>query len=668
MKTYLSNIFQKLQMSGYPFMLILALIVGALGGLIAVEFRLLTGYLQQFFYRQAFPSITYLMELPLYVKFLAPIIGAAVVGPLVYFCSHEAEGHGVPEVMKAVAVNHGIIRSRVVLIKYLASALSIGSGASVGRTGPIVQVAASLGSSVGQWMKLNPARIKTLIGCGAAAGIAATFNAPIAGVLFALEVIIGDFGLAHFSPIVIASVVATVVSRGVLGNKVAFHIIPYQLHSSWELPLYLVMGLLMAPLAVLFVGILQKMEDFFDWLAFPEYGKPVIGAMVVGLIAAFGLPHVSGVGYETIEMALVGKLSLSLLLLLCLAKIVATSITISSGNSGGVFAPSLFIGAIAGGAYGQIVARLFPGVTAAPGAYALVGTSAMVAATTHAPLTAILLLFEMTNNYDIILPLMLTAIVSTITAKKLYPASIYTVKLLRQGINVQRGEDLNLLKNLRAGEIMNQEFVCFQEEWSLDKLLAGALEKGFNSLIIVDRDNKFRGLIYINDIVRVMRKNKHTSSSKILKTNVPKVYRYTSLDVVSHYFANDPWEVLPVLESNDQLAGTIKFYDLLRNYNREVFKRSMASGLDSQIHKRFRKFIQIGSRYSLCEIETPLALVGMALKDTALRERYRVSILLVRRSDEVMVPPASFVFQTGDYLLLAGKTEDVEAIKTALLG
>src|SRR5210317_106521 len=425
----------ELRTNEHTIMAALAVAVGLAGGFGAVGFRYLINFFQTLAYGSSDELLHVVLALPWYLKVWVPAAGGLVVGPLVYFFAREAKGHGVPEVMEAVALKGGVIRKRVVIVKSLASAISISTGGSVGREGPIVQIGSAIGSTLGQILNVSAERMRTLVGCGAAAGIAATFNAPIAGSMFALEVILGEFGLATFSPIVISSVVATAVSRAFLGDIPAFIVPAYELVSVWEFPMYMVLGLFCAVVGVSFTKILYKVEDLFDDFKFPEYLKAIIGGVILGAGGLF-FPEILGVGYGGIDLALGQQLAWYLLLLLIVVKVMATSITIGSGGSGGIFAPSLFLGAMAGGFFGAVVHQLFPTVTASPGAYSIVGMGALVSATTHGPLSAMLILFEMTGNYKIILPLMLSCILATIFAGQLMKDSIYTLKLARRGINI----------------------------------------------------------------------------------------------------------------------------------------------------------------------------------------------------------------------------------------
>ena len=337
-----------------------ALLVGLGAGLGAVVFRWLIDLVHKLSFEDLGQALPFLGD---YVLVLAPALGGLIVGPLIYFFAREAKGHGVPEVMEAVALRGGRIRPIVVVIKSLASSISIGSGGSVGREGPIVQIGSALGSTLGQALHMSDERIRNLVACGAAGGIAATFNAPIAGVIFALEVILGEFSVRYFSTVVISSVTASVVGRIALGDVPAFVIQPYQLVSPWELVFYTLMGVLAAFVAVAFTRILYLFEDAFDaWKRFPEYLKTPVGGLLLGLggllfvrsnqSLGMGVPGdpvaFFGVGYDAMEWALLGQGTVLLLLGLVVIKILATSLTIGSGGSGGVFAPSLFIGVDAG--------------------------------------------------------------------------------------------------------------------------------------------------------------------------------------------------------------------------------------------------------------------------------------------------------------------------------
>ncbi len=560
-------------------MAVLAVIVGLAAGFGAVGFRHLIDFFQSIAYGSSDELLEVVATIPWNIKIWIPALGGLIVGPLVYFLAREAKGHGVPEVMEAVALKSGVIRKRVVVVKSLASAISISTGGSVGREGPIVQIGSAIGSTLGQALKVSPDRMRALVGCGAAAGIAATFNAPIAGSMFALEVILGDFGLATFSPIVISSVVATVVSRAYLGDTPAFIVPAYELVSAWELPLYLVLGVFCAVVAVVFTKTLYQVEDLFDSLKFPEYFKAVLGGMLLGLLGLV-FPQILGVGYGAMDAALMQQIAWWLMLVLVIVKVFATSITIGSGGSGGIFAPSLFLGAMAGGFFGMAVHTLFPTVTASPGAYSIVGMGAVVAATTHGPLAAILILFEMTGDYKIILPLMFACIVGTITSSQLLKDSIYTLKLARRGIDIKEGKEVNILKSIQVREIMSEEVEIIPEGWVLEKMTDKISKSKFNSFPVLDSDNKLCGILSFNDYSEAIFDEdlKHLVVAKDLATpNVVTVSTLDNLYTALEKISRKDFATLPVVSANDpgELVGIISRRDIIGAYDKAVLKKSL---------------------------------------------------------------------------------------------
>jgi len=567
-------------------MAILAVIVGLAAGFGAVGFRYLITFIQSIFYGPGDDFIELARSTPWYFRIWVPALGGLVIGPLVYFLAREAKGHGVPEVMEAVALRSGIIRKRVVFIKSLTSAICIGTGGSVGREGPIVQIGSAIGSTIGQLLRVSADRIRTLVGCGAAAGIAATFNAPIAGTMFAIEVILGDFGLAIFSPIVISSVVATAVSRHFLGDTPAFIVPAYELISVWELPLYVILGLFCAVAAVTFTTLLYRSEDIFDHLRFPEYLKAALGGLILGVMGLL-FPHILGVGYAAIDLSLMEGLSLWLLFVLALCKILATSITIGSGGSGGIFAPSLFIGAMVGGFFGTVAHQIFPEATASPGAYSIVGMGAVVSGTTHGPLSAILILFEMTGDYKIILPLMIACIISSMASSQLLEESIYTLKLARRGVNIRDGKEINVLKSIRVKDVMNSEVETIPENLSLGRLAEKISKSKYNSFPVVVGDDNLTGILSFFDCRDVIfdKNLKELVVAKDLAT--PEVVTvslddnlYNALEKITL----KDFSILPVVSPDNpsQLLGVLTRRDIIGAYSKAVIKKSIF--VTTQVH------------------------------------------------------------------------------------
>ncbi len=557
----------------------LAIFIGLLGGFGAIGFRLLIRAVQGIFYGSGPDLVEIVSSIPWYWKILIPAIGGLVVGPLIFFFAREAKGHGVPEVMEAVALRSGIIRKRVVIVKSLASAICMGSGGSVGREGPIVQIGSAIGSAFGQILRVSGNRLRNLVGCGAAAGIAATFNAPIAGAIFALEVILGEFEMGTFGPIVLASVMATVVSRAFLGNYPAFSIPEYHLVSTWEIPAYLIMGFLAGLVALLFTKTLYKSEDFWNGLKIPEYVKPALGGFIIGGLSLL-FPQILGVGYETITVALLGMMPWFLLLILVFVKIAATSLTIGSGGSGGIFAPSLFIGAMMGGVYGNVVHYLFPSVTASPGAYSLVGMGAIVAGATHAPITAILILFELTDDYRIILPLMMTCILSALTASQLKRESIYTMKLVRRGIDVRAGKEISILKSLSVRDFMIRDVAFVSEIMPLSGFLHFIKESIHMYFPVVNDKEDLVGIISLRDIRPILLEESLMDlviAKDIMTEDVITLTTDENLYDAMGKFAIKDIGQLPVVQKDNpkRVVGMLKRTDMILAYNNAVLRRSI---------------------------------------------------------------------------------------------
>ncbi|HEX4700410.1 MAG TPA: chloride channel protein, partial [Actinomycetes bacterium] len=431
--------------SGSSGLVVVAVLVGAGAGLGAVVFRWLieratwvfTGRLG---FASAFPgdhaAHPWLPWLGAGFLVLAPAVGGLVQGPLVERFAPEARGHGVPEVMYAVSRRGGRIPGRVAVVKALASAVCIGSGGSVGREGPIVQIGAALGSSLGRIARLPEARLRTLVACGAAGGIAATFNAPIAGVFFALELLLRDFAAESFGAVVLAAVTASVAGRAAFGDTPFLRLPAFSLTSPWEYLLYATLGLAAGAAGVLFTRVLYGVEDICDrlWRG-ARWARPAVGGLLLGGVL-LALPQMYGVGYPVLSRAVHGRYALAFLLVLLLGKMLATSLTIGIGGSGGVFAPTLFCGAMLGAAFGDVAVWLLPGTAGSVGAYALVGMGAVFAGAARAPITAVLILFELTGEYSIILPLMLAIVLATGVSKALSRDTVYTLKLRRRGVDV----------------------------------------------------------------------------------------------------------------------------------------------------------------------------------------------------------------------------------------
>jgi CIC family chloride channel protein len=575
----ISSILRALSINEHVVMAVLATLVGLAAGFGALGFRYLVGFFQLMAYGSQGNLLEIINRIPWYIKFWVPALGGLVVGTLIYFFMREARGIGIADVMEAVALRKGVIKKRLLFSESLTSAITIGAGGSAGVIAPTVFIGSSLGSIAGQLLKISPDRIRSLVGCGAAGGIAAMFNAPIGGCMFALEVILGDFGLASFSPIVISSVVATAISRHFLGDFPAIIVPPYQLVSAWELPLYAMLGFFSAFVAMLFTASLYQTEEIFQKMKFPDYLKAGLGGLITGTIALL-FPHVLGSGFAAIDMALASQLSWITMFFLIAFKILATSITLGSGGSGGTFAPALLLGSMAGGVFGSAAHWLLPEVTASPGAYSIVGMAGVLSGTTHGPLSAILILFEMTDNYRIILPLMIACIISFVASSQILKESIFTLKLVRKGVNIKAGKEINVLKSILVKEAMNPAAETIYEGLSLKSLTRRISGSKYHSFPVVDSFGNLTGILSYFDYHEVLQNQQleHLIVAKDIATwKVITVYPDDSLYIALEKIAAKDFSILPVVsrEKPNRLLGIITRRDIIGVYNNAVIKKPL---------------------------------------------------------------------------------------------
>ncbi|MFZ5916257.1 MAG: chloride channel protein [Chloroflexota bacterium] len=620
-----------------------ALVVGLGTGVSAVVFIWLLRFLQRLFavagdWLQTTVGPVGLIGLP--------VLGALIAGPLITFFAREAKGHGVPEVMQAIALRGGRIRPVVVVVKALASAACISSGGSAGREGPIVQIGSALGSTVGQLFHLSDDRIRNLVACGAASGISAVFNAPIAGVIFALEVILGEFTTRYFGTVVIAAVASGIVGRALLGDQPAFHVPAYTMVSPWEIVLYALLGVLTAVGAILFVRLLYWFEDRFDGWRLPEFLKPAVGGLLTGVVGLW-FPQVLGSGLEFIgESISSGELAVGLLLALAGTKVLATSFTLGSGNSGGVFAPALFIGAMVGGAFGQGAHSLLPGLTAPAGAYALVGMAALFAAAAHAPITAVLIVFEMSGDYRLILPLMFATVISTLLSEHWHPESIYTLKLSRRGVRLERGHDIDVMQGVLVGEAMSPDPDTVAVDLSLEELDHLFVATHHHGFPVLDTHGDLFGVVTIQDLERARERGgiEGRCVGDIATTPVLTAFPDEPVWVALKRLGTRDVGRLPVVSRNDpkKLVGLVRRYDIIRAYQRAILRRMDVQ----QRRERLRLGRLVGAEFVELEVTPECSLVGKYLRDLDLpRECVIVS---VRRGRQLILPHGDTFFEVDD--------------------
>ncbi len=635
--------------------ILLSCLIGISGGFGAVVFTWLIHSVQEFSYEPLLRWARDGNNLLFLGVVVTPAIGLLTVAWLTRRFAPEAQGHGVPEVILAVARRDGVIRPRVSLVKILASGLCIGTGGSIGREGPIVQIGASIGSSSGQLFKLSPRHIKVLVAAGAAAGISATFNAPLAGVMFASEIILGSFAVESLTPIVIASVLADVVQThiGEHRSEPAFRQLAFDFGGAWEqIPSFVLLGLACGLFAVFFTRLVYAMEDWTArWLPNWKARALVLGGLVglAGLLYPSSppvesqdrarrtsegesvLPPLFGVGYGVVDHALHldfqhedvepngatksddangqsmtsaegaksvveampddqrKQVDLSAeklwaefwwLLPLALLKPVLTSITLAGGGSGGIFAPSLFIGATVGAAFGVFCNIVVPEISAEPGVYAIVGMGAVVAGTTHGILSAVLIVYEMTNDYYVIVPLMAAAGLASLVARFVEPDSIYELKLTRRGISLARGHEMHRLEHIMVRDVMLRRFPSVRQSDNLDEIISVAkAHPQVESLAVFDEREKLVGIIRPEDLHRLL--DSEVAGALVTALDIAQEVPLSLspdenlLEAIRDFGSRDI-ETLPVItgSGNDRkLIGVLQRADVMRRYREELLRK-----------------------------------------------------------------------------------------------
>ncbi len=532
---------------------------------------------------------------------LSPVIGAFLTGVVLHIGRREKMGPGVSTVMYAIHRLKSQIHFKTGIRKWIASTFTIGSGGSAGAEGPIVTIGAAIGSSIARLLGSNPQNTATLLGCGAAAGIASVFNAPFAGIFFVMEILLRDFSLKTFTPIVISAVMSSVVTSATLayvglpaGDAIfalreGFDVGAF---SAVEIPNYIVLGFVCALTAVALIRLLRFTETVFGGLRVHPIVRPVIGAAMLGVlglgfivISDSHVPAFYANGYPVTQQLLdpsyyfddadqlrpIGSL-FTFLVALAILKIIATCLTIGSGGSGGLFAPSLLIGAAVGGAFGYMVNSLAWFPSASPAHYALVGMAAVIAATVHAPLTAILLVYEITRSYEIMLPLMLAAVISTLVARFMFRESIYTYKLTAMGVRVGAMSDLTILRRMTVRDVPLASPVFVREHDTAQHLLDLAERHAATDFIVVDEHDSYIGLVTSEDLRAALVYREAIpllQVSELTRSDLPAVSRDETLDVVLDHFTRHDAQALAVVDEHAQsgVIGLVTRSRLLSKYH-----------------------------------------------------------------------------------------------------
>jgi CIC family chloride channel protein len=536
--------------------LALTIIVGVLAGVMAVLFSLSIDVVRHYLFG---------MDPTVARTILIPTVVSAFTGILLAKFFPEARGSGVPQTEAVYHLRNGMMEPRVPFGKFLTGVLCIGSGHSMGREGPSVQIGAGLASWVGQWLRLSPDRVKQLVPVGASAALAAAFNTPVAAVLFSLEEIIADMNAPLLGSTVVASVAAVIVERSVLGNEPLFHVPEYHLVHPLELAAYAVLGLLGGLASLAFSkGLLATRRFFLGLPAWTQTWQPAVGGLIIGLILVF-YPQVAGVGYDTVDLGLNGGLALKLMVILCLVKMVATIVSYASGNAGGIFAPSLFLGAMVGGAVGVVTHQLAPFPVGEPGAYALVGMGTLFAGIIRAPMTSVFMIFEITQDYQIFVPLMIANLLAFWVSRRYQPEPVYHALLKQDHVHLPGPLARRAVGAWRAGDLMSRDVPFVEPEAPVVRALEAAAGTDVTCLLVGTRSH-LAGLVSRDRLTAEIEAGRaETPVRELMTDDWTHVHPDHAIDVVLDRFGRNPG-VLPVLSRTDVEAveGVITADTLMR--------------------------------------------------------------------------------------------------------
>ncbi len=555
--------------------MVLAGLVGAAAGLGVVAFAKLIEYTTLVFTgttdysaTEGNPAHPWLPWLGPFFIVLAPAVGGLIYGPLISRFAPAARGHGIPEVMYDIAKRGGRIPANYIGVKALASVLTIGSGGSVGKVGPVVQIGAAIGSLLAGFIRLDERQVKMLVAAGAAGGIAATFNAPLAGIFFALELLLLNFSVRAFAPVVLSAVTADVVSRALLGGGTFLAIPDFRIESTSEYVLYAVLGVLAALVATGFTKTLYAVQDVCNrawaWTRGPEWLRPAAGGLLLGLLL-LAIPELYGMGYPVIENAITGAYVVAALLVLLIGKMLATSLTLGIGGSGGVFAPSLFLGAMLGAAFGRGVSAT--GWDVQPGAYALVAMAAVFAGASRAPITAVVMLFELTDEYSIILPLLLAVAISTVLSSRMSKESIYTAKLVRQGIDLSKRIEAPALAGIRVRTLMRRDPPSITTDATPREAVAAIVQARRQALPVLSDTGAYVGVVTAAAAGAAIADEDDTTVSHLVQWREPVAPDEAIEDVLERMNLTDVPEGLPVL-ADEALVGWLSSESVLRQLSK----------------------------------------------------------------------------------------------------
>lgn len=653
-------------------------IVGLLVGFTTVFTAHIIAFIQKECWGNGQNLLSAALDKPWYVRVIIPTVGGLVVGLIGRFFRVPTRGGGITTIMQAVSLKGGYISLRKTAPRDWAAIVTVATGGSLGREGSMALLASAIGSYSGRRVHLSTRQLRVLVCAATAAALAAVYNAPIGGSLFAMEILIGNFALEVLGPVVVVSVISTLVYRSCMGNLPRFDVPHYDLVSTWEFFPYLVLGLLAGVLSILFVRALFGSQDLFEKIRLPNWLKPAIGMLLVGVIGIWW-PHVFGNGFEVVNSTLREQFPIKLLMVLVLMKILASALSFGCGGAGGLFTPSLMVGALLGGSFGYGVHLLFPTVTAGHGAYALVGMGGVLAGVTHAPLTAIMMIFEQTNNYQIVLPLMFVCIVSHFTTRLLKAGSLEEESLRRRGIVMPTGPEASIMQSLRVEDILHEDVHAIRQTAAFSTVVEQFFKESYNNIYVIDSAGRFLGAIRLHSVKDMLHQGESLSSviaDDLVDSSFEFLTPRQNLADAMDIFWRENAERLPVINNatDRKLVGWISKRDLLGVYSQEVLRKRqvMARFVVHEGDEARDVFVELPEGFEVRTLELPVHLDGRTLAELAPRSGYGVHVLAVKRRDPVTgriiteLPAPTTRLATGNDLVVIGTSENLAKFMGAL--
>ena len=651
----------------------LAAVVGVLGALGAILFRSLTIRLTHLL-TGAEDIVAAGESLPIALRVFLPAAGGLVGGFIAQWLISERGPSGISQMIETVSLARRAVRMRASIGRVFSSVAVISTGGSEGREGPIIQIGAALASSLSRRVKVSPERVRILTACGMAAGIAGAYNTPIAATLFVLEVVVGSFSMTLFGPAVVSAVISTVVVRFFLGDEPVYRVAPFRLESPAEFLPFAVIGLAAGPASALFVRVLRQSKKLFAATKLPFPATMAIGGAIVGALGIF-LPEVWGNGFEATNRILRGNPVLLWLLFLFAGKIIATSATIGSGGMGGVFTPTLLVGAALGGAVARIAHVALPGLDAPVGGYALLGMGGLMAGITRAPLLAVIMIFELTQNTAVLLPMLAVSVLAVLSARVLERDSIYVESLRSAGIVWERSAEETMASSLKVSDIMRQDIRLFPRTLPLPDVIQAFLHTRSLYLYVGDENGTLLGVVDIHDIKETFPERDLSTIviAEDMVSEIPFVTPSESLTSVNEKLWFRDLGQLPVVDSPEtrRFLGIVTRRDLLGAFDHEVLQRN-------RLLARVRTFsegasemdyFELPEKHRLVEVDVPPAIEGRTVAESGIRSRFGVSVLAVRRLtregfERRFVPGSADRFERGDVLIVLGTEDAIDRLRS----